>query len=191
MIILAIWVNTPLYWSLPSHTAVNCVRQRKAGPTSKTFCWLGSKMKLKVSFHLGLMSLSMCLVLFLLSGAVGMNSSTYGSGVSTAHTLQDYCYYEMISFGGYFFNANTQPRARNTLNMLASHENRFPTEKKKCIKTHRGHPVLLWWRSQLGWPSPWICGKTAVPPVTQHSLGLVLLRHVMWENSGVYNDNGD
>lgn len=88
-------------------------------------------MKLKVSFHLGLMSLSMCLVLFLLSGAVGMNSSTYGSGVSTAHTLQDYCYYEIISFGGHFFNANTQRRARNTSNMLASHENRFSAGKKK------------------------------------------------------------
>lgn len=62
--------------------------QCSTDPTSKTFCWLGSKMKAKVSFHAGLMSLSMCLVLFLLSGAVGMNSSTYGSGVSTANTSQ-------------------------------------------------------------------------------------------------------
>ena len=54
--------------------------------TSKTFCWLGSNMNWKVSFHVGLMSLSMCLVLFLLSGADGMHNATYGSGVSTACT---------------------------------------------------------------------------------------------------------
>lgn len=60
--------------------------RKNAGLTSRTFCWLGSNMKWNVSFHCGLMSLSMCLVFFLLSGAVGMNNSTYGSGVSTKNT---------------------------------------------------------------------------------------------------------
>lgn len=91
---LMVACNTDLYfgdllhWNL-SYTAKKGEKKRiKTVPTSRTFCWFGSRMKVKVSFQAGLMLLSMCLVLFLLSGAVGMNSSTYGSGVSTADTLQ-------------------------------------------------------------------------------------------------------
>lgn len=40
-------------------------------------------MNSKASFHSGFTLLLMCFVLFLLSGVDGMNSSTYGSGVST------------------------------------------------------------------------------------------------------------
>lgn len=181
------WVYAPLHPCLSSCTGKYGARQYNAGLTSNMFCWLGSNMKWKVSFHFGLMLLSMCLVFFLLSGAVGTNSSTYGSGVSTAHTHSTVllnsrsppptCTCTPTHACGCYVHATCSITCNGMFWMLASHKRRQNTDK-----THTGHPALPWWHSQLEPLSQWICEKTAVPPEIQHSFRSVCIHRSNPEN---------